>query len=202
MSNINKVKKKYLYDDQVDGQKVLFLNQQFFRALDENGIARNIFQILNGNTQYAKAPTVVEKGTEPLSLITREEMNQAITELIDFSPEALNTLGEIVTELQSSTAATTQAISAINAKTFDKEHFILTDDDVTNGYIFLNNINIYPDSMTSFQGRLGMHLNYDYELSEENGKTKVTFINDMAAGGVEAIERDYHLFFTYYFSNA
>jgi len=71
-----------------------------------------------------------------------------------------------------------------------KEKFTLTSTDISNGYINLGEV-VTPNSEMIFVGSLYMHPTDSYTLSTVDGVTRVTWANEVAAGGAtELVEGD------------
>lgn len=85
---------------------------------------------------------------------------------------------------QSADNALDVRISALESVTFEKENFVLTSTDVSNGYIDLSNEAI-AKSLRLHVGRLAGFEGEDYELSTVDGVTRITFINSFASSGTE-----------------
>ena len=71
-----------------------------------------------------------------------------------------------------------------------KEKFTLTSTDISNGYIDLGEV-VTPNSEMIFVGSLYLHPTDSYTLSTVGGVTRVTWANEVAAGGAtELVEGD------------
>ena len=77
-------------------------------------------------------------------------------------------------------------VDALEAVSFEKENFVLSSTDITNGYIDLSNKAIVK-SVRFYVGRLAGFEGEDYELSVVGGVTRITFIGSFASGGSESM---------------
>lgn len=77
-----------------------------------------------------------------------------------------------------------------------KHSVTLTTTDVTNEYIDLPHLAL-ANTIKAFIGRLAIHQNEDFTVAANGGISRITFINDLASGGLEAIEAGDKLFFHY-----
>lgn len=84
--------------------------------------------------------------------------------------------------------ALSSRVDALEAVQFEKENFVLSATDITNGYIELSNEAI-DKSVRFYVGRLSGFEGEDYELSVVNGVTRITFIGSFASGGAEEMEQ-------------
>ena len=93
-----------------------------------------------------------------------------------------------------------QGLPGLNANvTHPKwEHITLSDHDIENQYVDLQH-EIEPESLhASLEGIfLYEGSGHDYALSMVNGKTRFTFINDIASGGAKELIRSDILHFNY-----
>ena len=89
---------------------------------------------------------------------------------------------------QSADSALDARIQLLEGVSFEKENFVLTSNDIANGYIDLSNEAI-AKSVRFYVGRLAGFEGEDYQLSVVGGVTRVTFIGSFAAGGAEAMEQ-------------
>lgn len=88
------------------------------------------------------------------------------------------------TARQSADNALDVRVSALEAVSFEKENFVLTSTDVSNGYIDLSNEAI-AKSIRFYVGRLAGFEGEDYSVSVVGGVTRITFIGSFASGGSE-----------------
>lgn len=79
-------------------------------------------------------------------------------------------------------------VDALEAVSFEKENFVLSATDISNGYIDLANEAI-SKSVRFYVGRLAGFEGEDYELSVVNDVTRITFIGSFASGGAEQMEQ-------------
>lgn len=87
---------------------------------------------------------------------------------------------------QSADSALDVRVSALEAISFEKENFVLSAADISNGYIDLTNEAI-TKSVRFYAGRLAGFEGEDYSVSVVGGVTRVTFIGSFASGGAEAM---------------
>jgi hypothetical protein len=85
---------------------------------------------------------------------------------------------------QSADNALDARVSALEAVSFEKENFVLTSNDVSNGYIDLSNEAI-AKSIRFYVGRLAGFEGEDYSVSVVGGVTRITFIGSFASGESE-----------------
>jgi hypothetical protein len=80
---------------------------------------------------------------------------------------------------------------------FQKESYVLTPEDVDNGYLLLNK-RAEANSVNAFIDRLAIHEGLDYllEITEDN-KTKIKFIGSFSPGGSEEISEGLAFFASY-----
>lgn len=111
-----------------------------------------------------------------------------------------------VTSIQSQLSAEEQArsaaIAAVRAviESFrpTSESFVLTAQDEMNGFIELSVGSIVEDSDVVVLDRVFLHKNIDYSLTAVNERVRLTFINDCAAGGAEALGEGDRILFKYW----
>ena len=109
--------------------------------------------------------------------------------LILAANEDLNDANGAITDLQSD-------VTALEAKVFNKETKTLSAQNITDGYIDLaftieaNSLFVHTNSLFLGEGE-------DYSLSVVAGKTRVTWLNDFAAGSVNAFESSEKVFIQY-----
>jgi rRNA maturation endonuclease Nob1 len=77
-------------------------------------------------------------------------------------------------------------IDTINAVVHEKEKFVLSNADISNGYINLSHMAIEKSILVTVD-RLVAHAGDDYTLSVVSGATRITFAGDMAASGAEEL---------------
>lgn len=96
------------------------------------------------------------------------------------------------------TVQESMASSTGNVNTHTKRVTLIAND-ITNQYVDMDHSANYG-MFFFFVGGVCQLQTIDYELSEENGKTRVTFINDLATGGAsELVEGDFLVFqYIYY----
>lgn len=85
---------------------------------------------------------------------------------------------------ESADNALSARVDALEAISFEKENFVLSSTDISNGYIDLSNEAIVK-SVRFYVGRLAGFEGEDYELSVVGGITRITFIGSFASGGSE-----------------
>lgn len=129
-----------------------------------------------------------------------------VSQLLDGAPAILDTLKELaasigndgnfiatinqsIQDAKDTAAANKQEVlSLLSQSLIKKQRIVLTSQHVSQGYVELPHTDIVPDSLDAHMDRLGLFEDEDFELSEVNGKTRLTFINSFAAGGDEEIE--------------
>jgi hypothetical protein len=73
---------------------------------------------------------------------------------------------------------------------------VLGSTDVTNGYVDLPHLAI-GNTIVAATGRLCIHENQDYTVSNSGGVSRITFVNDLASAGEEAAASGDTFYFTY-----
>lgn len=139
-----------------------------------------------------------------------------VSQLLDGAPAILDTLKELaasigndgnfiqtindsIQDAKDTAAANRQEVlSLLSQSLIKKQRIVLTSQHITQGYVELSQINIVPGSLDGHIDRLGIFEDEDFELSEVNGKTRLTFINSFAAGGDEEIEENAELRIKYW----
>ena len=139
--------------------------------------------------------------------VADENLQTQINNLISNSdPSVLDSLSEILTTLQSAIAAEQSAriaadeqISAvldpISAVTFCREKIVISN----TSYVDLSHIAI-ENSLHIMIGRLAVHQDEDFTVSEVNGATRITWIGSLADMGIEAVEIGDSIFAYYSYS--
>jgi hypothetical protein len=87
---------------------------------------------------------------------------------------------------QSADSALDIRVTALENVSFEKQNFVLSQSDISNGYINLSNQAI-DKSIRLYVGRLAGFEGEDYQLSVVDSVTRITFIGSFASGGVEAL---------------
>lgn len=87
---------------------------------------------------------------------------------------------------QSADSALDVRVSALEAVSFEKENFVLTATDVSNGYIDLGNEAIVK-SIRLYAGRLAGFEGEDYAVSVVNSVTRITFTGSFSSGEAEEL---------------
>jgi hypothetical protein len=121
----------------------------------------------------------------PAILDTLKELADAIGGDASF----ITTVNSSIQEAKETSAANKQEVlSLLSQSLIKKQKIILTSQHVAQGYVELPHTNIVPDSLDGHIDRLGLFEDEDFELSEVDGKTRLTFINSFTKGGDEEIE--------------
>lgn len=150
-----------------------------------------------------------------------------VTELLGGAPDLLNTLKELadaiggdgnfvttinnrITQLEETLSeqsgllqgsiddAKQEILDLVSQSLIKKEVITITQQHIDNGYVPLSGQNIIANSMVAFAGRLGIFENEDFALSVVSGSARLTFINDFAENGTEAVEVGEVLRLTYW----
>jgi len=87
------------------------------------------------------------------------------------------------------------------AQPFDNEKFVLSPSDITNQYIDLTK-HVKHNSLRAYANRLAIHQNDDYTLSVVSNKTRMSFVGDIATGGVSALAVGDIIYVNYTFPGA
>lgn len=89
-----------------------------------------------------------------------------------------------LTGIESDITSLDARLDALEGISFEKENFVISAQDVANGYIDLQN-EVIAKSLRLHVGRLAGFEGEDYELSTVGGVTRITFINSFASSGTE-----------------
>lgn len=202
---MTQVKKKFILNDAVDGAKVRYLNDQTFRANDAGGNAVDLFKLDSSDVfQLLSLPRVSSGPSDDNDVVRKLYVDDADGliqgELDDTQTGAgLDSNGSYIvptgtTYLDASTSladATLKLDVAVNdaVQNNAKERFVLSGTDITNQYIDLAHEAI-ANSLMAYVDRLAIHegASEDYTLSVVAGKTRISFANAIATGGLEALE--------------
>lgn len=202
---MTQVKKKFILNDAVDGAKVRYLNDQTFRANDAGGNAVDLFKLDGSDVfQLLSLPRVSSGPSDDNDVVRKKYVDDADVliqgELDDTQIGAgLDTDGSYIVPsgtsyLDASTSladATLKLDVAVNdaVQNNAKERFVLSGTDITNQYIDLAHEAI-ANSLMAYVDRLAIHegASEDYTLSVVAGKTRISFANAIATGGLEALE--------------
>jgi hypothetical protein len=141
---------------------------------------QKISQVLNG------APQLLD---------TLKELSDAIGGDANF----FSTINQSIQNVQSQTATNKQEILNLISQSLVKKQLItLTSQHVTQGYVELPVVGIISNSINAFLNRLGIFQDEDFSVSEVNNQTRITFINNFAATGEEAVQAGEQLRVTYW----
>ena len=127
-------------------------------------------------------------------LIDREDADNTLQSNIDDEASARESADNTLQSNINAEASTREnadnvlssRVDALEAVSFEKENFVLSSTDITNGYIDLSNKAIVK-SVRFYVGRLAGFEGEDYELSVVGGVTRITFIGSFASGGSESM---------------
>jgi exonuclease VII small subunit len=101
------IKKKNLGSNQVDGSKVLLAQGQAIRALDSNGVEKDLIE-------FGAASEVLVNGSEVAYKTEVEDLQSQITNVLsNVDPTALDSLSEIVTAFEAADESLNGAITAL-----------------------------------------------------------------------------------------
>lgn len=90
---------------------------------------------------------------------------------------------------QYSDANKNQVLSLLSNYLLKRQKIIITSQHISQGYVELPHVGIVLGSLDAYIDRLGIFEDEDFELSEVDGKTRLTFINSFSEGGDEEIEQ-------------
>jgi uncharacterized coiled-coil protein SlyX len=126
--------------------------------------------------------------------------NNDITNLVgrmDIAEDDIDALESSLTSEISRAQAAENALDArldvLEAKGYSKESFVMS---TVLTHVDLSR-EVVANSLVVAVGRLMAHKDEDFTVSVVNGVTRLTFINDFANGGIEAIENGDVVFITY-----
>lgn len=142
--------------------------------------------------------------------------DQKVSEVLNGAPQLLDTLKEIadaigndasfvttinqsIQSLQTGATANKQEILNLISQSLVKKQLItLTQEHVDQGFVDISVINIIPNSMVVFLNRLGIFEDEDFSVSVVDNKTRLTFINNFSATGLEPVQPGEQLRITYW----
>jgi hypothetical protein len=120
---------------------------------------------------------------------------------------AISGVNDTITALDGRVGAAEGDITALNTRVgtleaaalaYKKEKFVLSSTDITNQYIDMSFL-VEADSMVAFVDRVAIHegASDDYALSVSGSVSRLSFLNDIATGGVSALTAGDTIYVTY-----
>lgn len=207
------IKKKFIGNNQVDGQKILLEEGQDLRKV-VNGVEINVVSDLNGKIKNEETRALAKEA----SLQTEIDAAEAsIAKEITDRQTADSALDSKIAALQveidneevaraNGDAALDARIDAIEAAAHYKHKHSIVDADITAGYVNLPHV-IKANSLVAHIDRLAIHEGTaeDYTLSTVDigtlsapkHVTRVTFVNSLVSPGAEALAVGDNLYFKY-----
>lgn len=150
----------------------------------------------------SEAQLASQISTTQTQLQSFESSLQSIQDAMNQTESEVQTLNFSISSLQSKTSIVESEISSLNQEveqlqssiqTWKKQTFEMT--------TVLTHVDLETEALTNslvvFVGRLAVHKDIDYTVSVVNQKTRLTFINDFAAEGIEGVEAGDFIFVTY-----
>jgi hypothetical protein len=202
------IKKKFIGNDQIDGDKILLLEGQDIRRIVDGSevdvIADLEDQILDVESSIAQEVIARLAG----DVASQTYTNVQIANLVGTAPAILDTIHEIAAALQNEQSTTTTILSqlvdhenridSLESKTWFKKKITINSTHITNGYVDLDHTAV-AGSVSAFVDRLAIHegASEDYTLSIVAGKTRVTLLNQLIAPGLQALDVSDNLYFKY-----
>lgn len=146
------IDKKFIKDDAIDGSKIKLQNGQAIRSTNSSGQEVELLKLDENDTVSILGEEVVVKGN---------------------APEHLDTLEEIATAIEN--------IDPSNSINIKEDYKVIVDGTTVNiNFIDLPDVAKSILNMTS--GIVSLKKNIDYIVSIQNGKTRITWINDYSNG--------------------
>ena len=145
-------------------------------------------------------------GAAPALLDTLKELSDALGQDENFATTISNKFSVVEASLtlatQDSVVYTNEKhqeiVDLISETLLKQEVFVITEEDVSNGYVELAGTDIVSRSVSAFVDRLCIFEGEDYSLSLVEGSVRLAFLNSFAADGEEAIEEGDSLRVTYW----
>jgi len=134
-------------------------------------------------------------GGAPQILDTLKELSDAIGGDGNF----INTINQSIQDVQTGLTDNKQEILDILSQSLIKRRLItLTQEHVDQGYVEFPATGIISNSITAFLNRLGVFENEDFSISVVGSNTRLTFINNFASSGAEAVQAGEQLRLSYW----
>lgn len=187
------IKKKYIENNAVDGDKLKLLQDQSVRATDSLGNEVDLIKLSATDQVLVNDQEVALKSNLDAEITARSDADTAMQDSIDAEVIARS---DADTSLQNQIDAINVAIGAVIWHT-DK---VTVDAAIATGTpVDLPHL-IVAGSLVASVDRLMIHEGDDYTLSTVAGKTRVTFIGDFMGGGEQNLSVGDHLYFKYQYS--
>lgn len=181
----------------LDGLQAIILDTQAKMQIVQGNETTNgsIAKALFDAKAYTDQKIAAVLNGAPQILDTLKELSDAIGGDGNF----INTINQSIQNVQSSATANKQEILNILSQSLVKKQLItLSQQHVDQGYVELPIIGIIPNSINAYLNRLGIFQDEDFTVSVVGSNTRLTFINNFAASGQEAIQIGEQLRITYW----
>jgi len=179
------------------------LDAEESRALAAEAALQSAIVAESSSRQAAIADLI---NSAPAVLDTLKELADALGGDDDFATTIANRFSNIESSLSAATQDGTdytdlkhqEILDLVSLTLLKKEEVILTEQNITDGYVSLSGTEIIARSMAASIDRLNVFESEDFSLSVVDGVTRMTFLNSFASGGDEAVEAGEKLRLTYW----
>lgn len=179
------------------------VNAEESRALAAEAALQSAIVAESSSRQAAIADLI---NSAPAVLDTLKELADALGGDDDFATTIANRFSNIESSLSAATQDGTdytdlkhqEILDLVSLTLLKKEEVILTEQNITDGYVSLSGTEIIARSMAASIDRLNVFESEDFSLSVVDGVTRMTFLNSFASGGDEAVEAGEKLRLTYW----
>lgn len=179
------------------------LNAEESRALAAEATLQSAIVAESSSRQAAIADLI---NSAPAVLDTLKELADALGGDDDFATTIANRFSNIESSLSLATQDGTEYTNIKHQEILDlvsltllkKEEVILTEQNITDGYVALVGTEIISRSMAASIDRLSVFESEDFSLSVVDGEFRMTFLNSFASAGDEAVEAGEKLRLTYW----
>ena len=183
--------------------RIADVNAEESRALAAEAALQSAIVAESSSRQAAIADLI---NSAPAVLDTLKELADALGGDDDFATTIANRFSNIESSLSAATQDGTdytdlkhqEILDLVSLTLLKKEEVILTEQNITDGYVSLSGTEIIARSMAASIDRLNVFESEDFSLSVVDGVTRMTFLNSFASGGDEAVEAGEKLRLTYW----
>jgi multidrug efflux pump subunit AcrA (membrane-fusion protein) len=189
--------------DAEESARIADVNAEESRALAAEAALQSAIVAESSSRQAAIADLI---NSAPAVLDTLKELADALGGDDDFATTIANRFSNIESSLSAATQDGTdytdlkhqEILDLVSLTLLKKEEVILTEQNITDGYVSLSGAEIIARSMAASIDRLNVFESEDFSLSVVDGVTRMTFLNSFASGGDEAVEAGEKLRLTYW----
>ena len=183
--------------------RIADVNAEESRALAAEAALQSAIVAESSSRQAAIADLI---NSAPAVLDTLKELADALGGDDDFATTIANRFSNIESSLSAATQDGTdytdlkhqEILDLVSLTLLKKEEVVLTEQNITDGYVGLTGTEIIARSMVASIDRLNVFESEDFSLSVVDGVTRMTFLNSFASGGDEAVEAGEKLRLTYW----